>query len=66
MLFPENVAVVLDILMLQDKYKYILCKNKIYAAKQITEKLAFLPVSEACTNKFYIFQQCTYIAYISL
>ena len=59
---------VLDFLTLQDKHNitYIVVKYKInlhFAVKQ-ARKTAFLPVSEACTNKFYIFRQCTYIVYI--
>jgi hypothetical protein len=27
-------------------------------------RLAFLPISKAHTNKFYIFRQCKYIVYI--
>ena len=30
------------------------------------QRLAFLPVSKARANKFYIFRQCTYIAYLYL
>ena len=30
------------------------------------QRLTFLPVSKARTNYFYIFQQCTYIVYISV
>jgi hypothetical protein len=29
-----------------------------------SQRLGFLPVSKACTNKFDIFWQCTYIVYI--
>jgi hypothetical protein len=32
--------------------------------KKAHQRLAFIPVSKACTNKLYIFQQCTYIVYV--
>ena len=50
---------------------YIVVKYKnsfVLAAKQAwkaCQRLAILPVSKARTNKFYIYQQCTYIVYIS-
>jgi len=50
-------------LILQDKHNlHTLSLNiKLICTRQ---RLAFLPISKACTNKFYIFLQCTYIVYI--
>ena len=67
-LFSDNLAVVLDFLILQDKHKYtyIVVKYKINLRllRSSVEKLAFLPISKARTNKFYIFRQWTYFIYI--
>ena len=71
-LFSENLAIVLDFLILQEKQNmHILSlniKNKFaLSAKQdrkTRQMLAFLPVSKALTNKLYIFRQCTYIVYL--
>jgi hypothetical protein len=45
---------------------YIVRKYQIHlhSLRNRTEKLAFLLVSKARTNKLYIFQQCKYIVYI--
>jgi hypothetical protein len=69
LLFVDNMAVVLDFLALQDKHNihcmYIVSKCQINSLQNSPEKLAFLPVFKACTNKLYIFQECTctYILY---
>jgi hypothetical protein len=67
-LFSDNLAVVLDFLILQDKnkYTYIVVKYKINLRllRSSVEMLAFLPISKARTNKFYIFRQWTYFLYI--
>jgi hypothetical protein len=71
-LFSENLAIVLDCLILQEKHNmHILSlniKNKFaLSAKQdrkTRQMLAFLPVSKVRTNKLYIFRQCTYIVYL--
>jgi hypothetical protein len=35
-------------------------------ARKVRQRLAFLPVSKARTNKFYIYRRCTYIVYVIL
>jgi hypothetical protein len=63
------LAVVLDFLILQDKHNLRTLSLNIkliaLAAKQSRKRLAFLPVSKACTNKVYIFRQCIYIVFES-
>jgi hypothetical protein len=39
-------------------------KIHLYSLQNRPEKLAILPVSKARTNKFYIYQRCTYMVYI--
>jgi hypothetical protein len=64
-LFPDKLPVVLDLLILQDKHNI---RNAFaLAAKQARkahQRIAFLLVSKARTNKLYIFRQCTYIVYV--
>jgi len=60
-----NLAVVLDLLILQDKHnirKLSLNIRLIYTR----QRLGFLPVSKARANKLYLFRQCTDIVYIQL
>jgi len=35
-------------------------------ARKVHQRLAFLPVSKACTNKLYIFRQYVYDIFLSL
>ena len=68
MLVSDNLAGVLEILILQDKHNIrtlsLNIKINLYSLRNKHEKLAILPVSKARTNKFYIYRQCTYIVYI--
>ena len=59
----NNLAVVLGFLTLQDKYVYKI--KYIYTRCETGQKSspkACFP--KACTNKLYMFRQCTYILYI--
>ena len=52
------------------QYKYIVGIYKIHlhtmqkSIAMLAQWLTFLPVSKFRTNKFHIFQQCTYIVYV--
>ena len=61
LLFLDNLTVVFSCLTLQDKHNIRTLSENI---KYICKRLAFLPISKTCTNKSYIFQQCTYIVYL--
>lgn len=56
--FSDNLTLVLDFFTLQDKHN--ICTLMVYMktictrCKKRLEKLAFLPVSKVCTNKFHI------------
>ena len=59
------------ILTFQDKYnKHTLSENIKFICtcwnqdRKTHQRFAYLPVSNARTNKFYIFGQCTYFVYI--
>jgi hypothetical protein len=73
-LFSDNLAGVLNFLILQDKQniskRYIVVQYQINLhswrnteseARKACPQLVFPPVSKAHTNKLYIFGQCTYI-----
>jgi hypothetical protein len=67
LVFSDNLLVLLGFSAMQDKrYTYIIRTYKIilHWLRNRTEKLAFRPVSIACTNKYYIFWQCMYVVYI--
>ena len=62
-------------LALQDKYNtYNVICQKIYNSfvlstkqnRKVCQRLTFIPVTKACTNKFYFFRQYTYIFYVQI
>jgi hypothetical protein len=65
-----NLAVVLDFLILQDKHNIctlslnikLIC-TRCETGKKASQRLTFLPVSKAGTNKLCILRQCKYIIY---
>lgn len=54
-----------------DKHKHNICPLSVNiqtwkACLMVTcQRLAFLPLSKSCKNKFYVCWQCTYIVYLS-
>ena len=69
-LFSDNLVLVLDFLILQDKHNRrtlwvnIKCVYFCETGQKSPQRLVFLPVSKAPTSKLYILRECTDIVYM--